>query len=403
MNWSKYIYFLSRNIKNIALYFASLFEKTIVGDDQFDFKMPFKYLRLHIFFRYFLKTIFYSVKVKVTKIALNNLKKNLKKGQLIVLPTHHFIIEVYPVYELFSKAKQPFYLMVAREFFDLVLGLAAFPLKMAGCFSVSRGSKGAKQSLNFAKNIISQTNFPLVMFPEGESSLNIKSLLPVKKGAAILIQDALKLDKSIFIQPMTFKITYNDKIINDLNYIVDELEWHLNLPNKSLDYRERILYILDAVITRDLGDLLVKTDEPLLSKAYIYCETIKQYLNKKYNIDFKEERAYEVHIKKTKGVRNKSYDLNLVYKWIEVKGLIQYIPDPQEKNPAVWAGLVGKLLRMTYGDYGYESISRIMKHITVEPVIAPCIPVSFFKDKTTDEITEYLQDTLDSLNEKVNG
>ena len=403
MIWPKYIYYLTRNIKRIASYVISLLGKTATGNDEFDFKAPFKYLKFHIFFRYFLKIIFYGVSVKIPKTTLNSFKKNLKKGQLIVVPTHLFIIEAYPLCELFGKAKQPFYLMVAREFFDLVLGAAAFPLKMAGCFSVSRGSKGARQSLNFAKDIISKTDLPLVMFPEGESSLNLNSLLPLKKGIAIIIEDAIKLKKNIFIQPMVFKISYDPKIIQELNYIADELEWYLQLTSNSLDYREKILYILNSIVDKGLASFNLNSEDSLPLKASLYYDCIKQYLNQKYKIDFQEERAYEIHIKQNKNIQDKDTDLKLIYKWIEIKGLLKKIPDLEEKSPAVWAGLVGKLLRVVYGDYGYESISRIMRFVSIEPVLIPLIPVSFFKNKTKNEILKYLQDLLESANGKVNG
>ena len=396
-----HLFFIIQHIKKFFISYACWLEKQITPGSS-DFKKPYKYLKIHILFRYLLRILFFGTRVKISKKTLASLRYYLKKHQLIVTPTHTFIIEAVPVYELFGRLKQPFHLMIAREFFDLVLGLAQFPLKMAGCFSVVRGSRGASESVKFAKDLLKESAHPLVIFPEGESSLNTKSLLPLKKGAALLIQEAVDIEKPIAVLPMTFKITYHPDVINDFNWVLNELEWYLKLPRIETNYKTRIINLLEEMVDKDLGMLGESSSEGLVSKAKLLYQKIHFYLSEKYDLNTSEERAYEFKIKQLKSTKETRNDLALVYRWIEYKGIVNYLPDASEDNPATWAPLISKLLRIIYGDYGYESINRVIKHMTIEPILGNPIPVDLFKGKSVEEITEYLQSTLFDLN-KINN
>lgn len=397
------IKFLRKQIKLILLLtewiigFACWLEKRFPNSDQFSFEAPYKYMSLHIVFRYLLRIIFFNIKVNIPKTTIIKLKEYLKSNQLIICPTHTFIIEAIPMHELLGQAKQPFFLMIAREFFDLVLGLAEFPLKSAGCISVARGAEGAKESLKFATNVVINTKRPLIIFAEGESSLNLKHLLPLKKGIGLICKEACKVDKPISILPVSFRFTYEDfkETKNNLEDILTDLERNFKIRYSSFCYKERTLNLLEYVINLKLNEFNISSSESLISKSKLLYDTIHEYLTKKYNLSSNEERAYEIAIKRRN--KNPEEDLKLVYAWIEIKALIEYIPNKNETDIAVWAALILKLIRITTGDYSNLPVNKIMKGIIIEPILGDLIPIKGFNNLPVESILDVIKNNLEKL------
>lgn len=368
-------------------------------------------LNLSIIIRLFLRNIlFRDVRVQISKKTQYKLKKYLERHQLLIIPSHTFIIETLPIYELFGKINKPFYLMVAREFFDLAFGFVKYPLQLSGCFSVLRGDDSAKESLEFALNILSNTNKTLILFPEGECSLNLKATLPSKRGTAILIQRMNELNKPVAILPLGFKFIQDPNAIPYLEQEIKFLENKIHiapLSTQFFDYKRRILNLIDTICNDYLSiyNLTESFNQPLLIKVNIVYQCISLYLQQKYKQKFYEERKYEIYLKNllknTKDTKLKQHienDIRLIYTWIEIKGLMSYIPDPTDGNIAVWAGLLAKLMRIVYQDYSHKPVQKITKFLTIEPILHKPIPCSEFKEDSLIEIQEKLDTLLSDFN-----
>jgi 1-acyl-sn-glycerol-3-phosphate acyltransferase len=379
--------------------FLSWFKKRFPCSDQFSFEKPYKYLNLRLILRVLLKLIFPEIKTKISKETVKKLKEILENQQLIVCPTHTMAIEALVLYELFGSVNQPIFLMSAREIFDLVFGLAEFPLKAAGCFSVVRGFKGAKKSLKFAIEILEKSSYPLILFPEGESSLNLKCLLPLKKGISYLVKEASLLEKPISVLFIGFKFNYSnrEKTLTNFKNLIIELEEKLQVDTGDIIYSQKILNLINHVIDSKLALFNITSEESLIPKAQLLYMQIHKYLKEKYKILDKEERAYEIIIKTNN--QNNYYDLQLVYFWIELKALTSYIPDSTEDNLAIWGALLLKIFRMVSGDYSNIPINKVMKNFTIEPILSNPFPVETLKDLSIDEILDIAKLELEKIND----
>jgi 1-acyl-sn-glycerol-3-phosphate acyltransferase len=184
---------------------------------------------------------------------MDRLRSLLHHGDSILLtPNHADHADVYVLYELSRRLKQPFCYLAAYQIFT---GAARWILPRVGVFSIDR--EGADLSaFKQAVGTLAEGKYPLVIFPEGEIYRVAERVTPLREGAfAIAAGAAKKLGDSsrkLWIVPvgLCYRFLDGHDPLPELHALMAKLEsrftWrvqdHMRLP-------ERILHFADGALS----------------------------------------------------------------------------------------------------------------------------------------------------------
>ena len=106
---------------------------------------------------------------RIAEIDFQNIDRLLgliRQGDsILITPNHADHADVYVLYELSRRLKQPFFYMAA---FQIFRGLARWVLPRLGVFSIDREGTDLS-AFKTAVNTLVDGKYPLVIFPEGEN------------------------------------------------------------------------------------------------------------------------------------------------------------------------------------------------------------------------------------------
>ena len=140
------------------------------------------------------------------------LLRNLPRGCLIA-PNHAHYDDPQVTFELARRAGRRVIFMATREAFDVCRGIWGWCLQRLGVFSVNRGGSNVEAG-KFARSVLVNGAYDLLMFPEGEIYLLNDVVMPLKPGAARLALDAASdLDRQgrprpVFVVPVAIKYRF---------------------------------------------------------------------------------------------------------------------------------------------------------------------------------------------------
>ncbi len=118
------------------------------------------------------------------------LLRSLPPGCLIA-PNHAHYSDPQVTFELTRRAGRRVVYMATREAFDAWGGWAGWFLQRLGVFSVNRGGANV-EARKFARGILTDGAYDLLMFPEGEIYLLNDLVMPLKPGVARLALEAAR-------------------------------------------------------------------------------------------------------------------------------------------------------------------------------------------------------------------
>lgn len=136
--------------------------------------------------------------------------------RVLLLPNHPTHVDPVVMLEVARRARQDWYFPAAREVFAWNLGLRGWVFQRCGVYSVIRGAVD-RRSFAMTQQILVEGRHPLVIYIEGEVSLENDTLIPFEPGVlqlALRAQETLRDgsasadDPSIAVVPVAMKTFY---------------------------------------------------------------------------------------------------------------------------------------------------------------------------------------------------
>ncbi|TGN19835.1 lysophospholipid acyltransferase family protein [Leptospira idonii] len=191
---------------------------------------------LDLGFPIFSKLLFNLDGVEISREEERQLR-DLRNKRVVYLSNHPSDAEPAIAYYVANQIGTRFSYMASRNIFNWGYGLVGEIIKRVGAFSVLSGG-GDREAVKMAKNILSESDGKLVMYPEGMLSGENDNLVPFMPGLANLafagLEEALKKDPTadLFIQPsfVKYKISGNrDSILSEIESSLQRIEKKLKI------------------------------------------------------------------------------------------------------------------------------------------------------------------------------
>ncbi len=181
---------------------------------------------------------------------------------ILITPNHSFHYDSYVLFEAAHRLKRPFYFMTAWQVFAMSSRVERFWLQRHGCFSIDRENNDL-QAIRQAVQILKNSSYPLVIFPEGEIYHTNDRVTPFREGAAaIALSAARKSDRPVVCVPCALKCWYISDPTPELNGLMDQLEERLFWrPRSDLSLPERVYRLAEGLIVLKELELLGKPQE----------------------------------------------------------------------------------------------------------------------------------------------
>lgn len=160
---------------------------------------------------------------------LDRIRDLMKSGaRILVAPNHSDHADGLALYELADELGTLFCYMATHQIFEGAFGLRRFILPRCGVFPIDREGS-ALAALKAAREVLSSSPYPMVVFPEGEIYHTNDRLTPLREGTAAMAlsaQKALKEEAPVYIVPVALKYRYTDPAhaLKAMAKQLDELE-----------------------------------------------------------------------------------------------------------------------------------------------------------------------------------
>ena len=205
----------------------------------------------------FINRWFYKgLTVDIDEESIDRLKST--DGNPTLLSPNHAASEDSAVIFLLSKyLSQPFFYMAARETFDSgKFGvIRSFLMQRLGVYSVVRGTVD-RNAFRTTRQILSEGEWPLVIFGEGEISHQNDTVMRFEKGIVQLcfwaLDDMNKVNskKPLYVVPIGIKYRYKQDMWNTIDTALTDLERYILSPTtrKPVERYQRLRRIGIAVL-----------------------------------------------------------------------------------------------------------------------------------------------------------
>ena len=182
--------------------------------------------------------------------GLENVQKAIDGGcGVLITPNHSFHYDSYVLIEAAHRAGRPFHFLTAWQVFAMSKWLEQRVLQWHGCFSIDRESSDL-QAFKTSVDILRESPYPLVIFPEGDIYHNNDRVTPFREGAAaIAMSAARKGPRDIVCIPCGLKCFYLDDPTDGLKQLMTRLEESLHWrPRPDLSLPDRIYRFAEGLL-----------------------------------------------------------------------------------------------------------------------------------------------------------
>ncbi len=195
------------------------------------------------------------------------LLRNLPPG-CVIAPNHAHYADPQVTFEVARRAGRRVIFMATREAFDICKGMWGWFLQHLGVFSVNRGGTNT-EAREFARSVLVNGTYDLLMFPEGEIYLLNDVVMPLKPGAARLaLEAAAELGQQgrprpVFIIPVAIKYQFTEDITPVLEEKLARLEEQFLGTSHTGPLYPRMVALGEALLSRAEQKYGVKPDPGL--------------------------------------------------------------------------------------------------------------------------------------------
>jgi 1-acyl-sn-glycerol-3-phosphate acyltransferase len=223
---------------------------------------------------------------------------------VIITPNHSEYADALVVTELTRRANRFVTFMATRETFDTNRGINGCVLQWMGGFSVNRGGENGKCH-QFAKDIVKQGTYDLLIFPEGEIYLLNDLVMPFKPGVAMLALEVAsenakegRVHRPVTIIPAAIKYLYLQDIAPILDQTVERLERTLFGEARSGALYDRMYALGAELLTRKEQELGLRSegshdiyDRAAAIRKYVLDTLEMRYVGRVRDGDYAFDRA----------------------------------------------------------------------------------------------------------------
>jgi 1-acyl-sn-glycerol-3-phosphate acyltransferase len=159
----------------------------------------------------------------------------------LITPNHSFHYDSNLLYEVGYRVKRPFHFLTAWQVFAMSSRFQQLSMQLHGCFSIDRESTDLS-AFRASVEILRDSPYPLVVFPEGDIYHTNDRVTPFRDGAAaIALAAAKRTERRIVCIPCALKWWFLDDPTPKLLQLMDRLELRLWWrPRADLPLTERI-------------------------------------------------------------------------------------------------------------------------------------------------------------------
>ncbi len=182
--------------------------------------------------------------------GLGLLQKALDDGAgVLITPNHSFHYDANVLYEVADRARRPFHFLTAWQVFAMSSRFEQWSLQRHGCFSIDRENADL-QAFKLSVEILRDSPYPLVIFPEGDIYHTHDRITPFREGAAaVALAAAKRAERRVVCFPCALKWWFLDDPTPKLLELMDRLEARLLWrPRPDLPLAERIYRLAGGVL-----------------------------------------------------------------------------------------------------------------------------------------------------------
>jgi hypothetical protein len=191
---------------------------------------------------------------RITRIELEgaeHVERAIASGAgVLVTPNHSFHYDSYVMIEAAHRVGRPFHFLTAWQVFEMGSRFERFMLQKHGCFSINREANDL-QAFKQSVEILRESEFPLVIFPEGDVYHHNDRVAPFREGAAaIALSAAKKAARPIVAIPCALKAQYVVDPKRELEGLMSRLEESVHWqPKGDRTLTDRIYAFAEALLT----------------------------------------------------------------------------------------------------------------------------------------------------------
>jgi 1-acyl-sn-glycerol-3-phosphate acyltransferase len=190
---------------------------------------------------------------KITQVdveGLAHVQAALASGAgLLITPNHSFHYDSYVLIEAAHRVPTCFHFLSAWQVFAMSKPLEQRVLQWHGCFSINREGNDLN-AFKTSVDILRESPYPLVIFPEGDIYHHNDRVSPFRDGAiAVAMSAAKKGPRPVVAIPAAVKCFYTKEPTSELTALMARLEQALYWrPTPHLPLIERLYRAADGVL-----------------------------------------------------------------------------------------------------------------------------------------------------------
>jgi len=214
---------------------------------------------------------------------------------MLITPNHSFHYDSYVVMEAAHLLDRPFHILSAWQVFAMSGRFDRWLMQRHGCFSIDRESTDL-QALKKAIEILRDSPYPLVVFPEGDIYHTNDRVTPFREGASAMAFSAAKqAQRKVVCVPCALKCWYVEDPTPALNQAMGRLEERLLLrPRLKLSLPERLYRFSEAVLSlKEMEYLGAARVGPLPERVAELADSVLKRLERRYEITRRAELVPE--------------------------------------------------------------------------------------------------------------
>jgi 1-acyl-sn-glycerol-3-phosphate acyltransferase len=168
---------------------------------------------------------------------------------VLITPNHAFHYDSNVLYEVGYRVKRPFHFLTAWQVFAMSSRFEQWSMQRHGCFSIDRENVDLS-AFRLSIEILRDSPYPLVIFPEGDIYHTNDRVTPFRDGAAaVALAAAKRADRRIVCVPCALKWWFLDDPTPKLLELMDRLEERLLWrPRPDLSLPERIYRLAGGML-----------------------------------------------------------------------------------------------------------------------------------------------------------
>lgn len=227
---------------------------------------------------------------RITRIdvqGIEHVQQAIASGAgVLITPNHSFHYDSYVLIEAAHRTGTPFHFLTAWQVFQMSTAYERWVLQLHGCFSINREANDL-QAFKKSVEILRESRYPLVVFPEGDIYHHNDRVKPFREGAAAIAMSAAKKGRRPIVAiPCGVKAFYVKDPTPELEALMARLEDSLHWrPRTSWPLADRIYKFAEAILAlKEIEHLGRPHGGSVVDRANRLATAVLERLEEKYGV-----------------------------------------------------------------------------------------------------------------------